>query len=74
MKLSNTAEILRANIGDFTGEYINIHSDSDTEGYPVKNPMVFCNEEDQNQALEEIAKIIDSDDSVAIFGSGYRMW
>ena len=74
MKLSNTAETLKNNIGDFTGEWLNVHSDSDTEGYPVKNPMVYCNEEDQNAALEELAEIINGDDSVAIFGSGYRMW
>ena len=72
--LSNTAETLKNNIGDFSGEWLNVHSNADVDGYPVKNPMVYTNAEDQMNALEELAKIIDSDDSVAIFGSGYRMW
>ena len=72
--LLNIVKVLKRNIGDFTGEYINIHSSSDEEGYPVKNPMVYCNAEDQNEALEEVAKIIQNDGSVEIYASGHRFW
>ena len=74
MKLSRTAELLKNNIGSFTGEWLNVHSDSDIEGSHVKNPMVYCDAVDQNAALEELAEIINSNDSVAIYGSGHQMW
>ena len=72
--MKNIIKVLKNNIGTYAGEWINIHSSSDEEGYPVKNPMVFCNTEDQNKALEEVAKIIQNDGSVEIYASGHRVW
>ena len=72
--MKNIVKVLKNNIGTFTGEWINIHSSSDEAGYPVKNPMVYCNAEDQNKALEEVAKIINNDGSVEVYASGYRVW
>ena len=72
--MKNIIKVLRKNIGTFTGEYINIHSSPDEAGYPVKNPMVFCNAEDQDKALEEVAKLIKNDGSVEIYASGHRVW
>ena len=72
--MKNIVKVLKNNIGNFAGEYINIHSSSDEEGYPVKNPMVFCNKEDQKEALEEVANIIKNDGSVEIYASGHRVW
>ena len=72
--MKNIVKVLKNNIGDFTGAYLNIHSSSDEEGYTVTNPMVYCNAEDQKKALEEVAKIINDDGSVEIYASGYRVW
>ena len=72
--MKNIVKVLEDSIGQFTGEYINVFSSSDEEGYTMKNPMVYCNAEDQKKALEEVAKMIKDDGSVEIYASGYRVW